>query len=209
VEAEKFIQRRLKTGSWKMVSETREEYYLNKMIWLEARVSEEIKAASARYDRLDGSVTRSHPIVFTELEKLAYCVGCSLAEIPRDYQDFLLTLDGFMLRYRAEKDSWGSRVDFRFLASYSQPWFQEHEAELPCLQGVTEPFIVVSVFDSVYERKSLSGGVLFPLSHKVVMYDEDIKTGEFKSFRDYFEVERLELIQRLYDARGWVDRKAD
>jgi hypothetical protein len=205
-EAEKFKGCRLKTGSWEIVSETREDYYLNKMVWLESRVKEE--SSTSHYDAVHGYVTRYHPAEFSELEKLTQTVGCSLEEIPRDYQNFLLTLNGFDIRYRVEKDAWGSSVEVNFVATYTQQWFQEHKTELTPLQEIQEPFIVVSNLNRSHEKKSLSGGVLLVSSGMVVNYDEDTQIGEFTNFRDYLGFESLEIIQRLYDAKHWVDRKA-
>jgi hypothetical protein len=205
-EAEKFIQRRLKTGAWKIVAETRENYYLHKMRGLEATISREKNEPG--YDEIKCHVLHFHPATFSDLEKLAVSAGVTRERLPQDYQDFLLTEDGFQLHYAVSKKNWGSGFALQFVSTYSQDWFQKQKAEIACLRDNREPFVVVSFLNDVHHTKALTGGVLFLEQGVVRHYDDDIQVGEFSSFREYFAFEMRELGQRFFDARYWVDQKA-
>jgi hypothetical protein len=206
VEAEKFISRRLRTGSWKVLSETREDFYLRKLQGLEADVKEQSELPG--YDDIKGYLLRFHSAKFSELESLANTLGVTLEKIPMDYQNFLLTVNGFSVTYSVEKNKWGNQFEMSLLGTIGQAWFQEHKSEFASLRTLNEPFIVVSIFNRSHEKKSLSGAVLVLSSGAVFKYDEDIKVGEFKDFGSYFEFELLEFKQRCNDARHWVDRQA-
>lgn len=204
-EAEKFLARRLKSGSWSLRSKTSEDVYLKHVDALETYATRERNVAG--YSRTRCTLLRNHPVSFTGLDKLATAVGVSRESIPEGYQDFLLTIDGFDLSFDVEKKGWGNGFRLCLVSSYSQPWFQEHKSEVPCLRDISEPFVVISYANRVHEELLLTGAVLFLKTGAIQRYEADSHVGVHDTFRDYLEYEMRELGQRFFDARYWVDQK--
>jgi hypothetical protein len=204
--ADKFINRRLKTGRWQIYSKTLDAYYLQAAKRIEAIVAEERNQPG--YDRIQCNFLPYHQASLTEIDSFTTALGICRDHFPASYESFLLTMDGLSIRSSVCKGNWCGATNLFFLSLRAQEQFTRPEFHIKCLQDINEPFIIVSDRNAVHDASSLTGAVLLPETGIIYVYEENARVNEFNDFRDYFDFELGEITQRFYDARAWVDRQA-
>jgi hypothetical protein len=222
-EAEKITANRVKNKAWEISGKTLSDFYLQKMKHLSQRLETEFfndslnKIAyipSTQYWSSQDThiqLVQTWPAQNTHIQNLELKCSIHAEEIPSDYLDFLLSMNGCSVEGKIEKNLFGSNFLFRFVSTYRQKWFQENKNNFECLKDLKHPFIVL--FErghSTVSREGYSeflGSVLMLPSGSVETFDGDMHMGTFNTFQDYFEYEIKEILQAIYEAKEWVNRK--
>jgi hypothetical protein len=125
-ECKKFIDRRLKIG-WKLNGQVDSNIFLKAIFQFE-KLAEETRKEKG-FDQIQCYLTKSYPGSFSTIQKLQEIINIKTFEIPTDYQNFLLTVDGFMLSQKVENNGWGNYFSLRFISYHGQKWFQENKKQ--------------------------------------------------------------------------------
>jgi hypothetical protein len=185
---DKFINRRLKNG-WN----------------LERVVAEEETKHEKDFDNISCHLLKSYPSSQTNIDALKSTIGLT-GDLSQDYQDFLLTVDGFTLSQSVSKDGWGQKFSLAFMSTYSQSRYQQDRSQMTCLQDIHQPFLIISTIND--DSYDFSGAVMLLSDNKIEKIENDTITSTFDSFEEYFRYEIREIHQYLSYARYWVQRKA-